>query len=432
MPSNLGINIVNAPEQLKRIHFFFLFITVGLSLALMYHGVARLLGYDFPYNTFLFLPGDRFNDWHNSIFATRSLNPYFSNSPAVSTYFPFSYWLFSFFTFNSRDTNTTLYLTISIALLLIAVCCSWRFLFLEKLKNVDSKNRAIAELVGIFLICYPMIFALDRGNLDIWIGSLCILYVVLFQTNYSWIGYICLCIAIMLKGYPVAFLLLSLVKKKYSQAFFCVFGSLFISVIVMLFFWGGFFVNLHGLQINLSKFYKLYVIGINSLFASSDPYNGIRTLVMIFNDDFGIISNSVSFEDWSISLLHIYSPITFITAALATCFILFSNGEWWAKITAVSLIILLFPNVANDYKLCILFPAIITLLANNNPFKKTEIMALIIMGLLLIPKSYIFINQHGLSNLINPILLISLSCITFINPGQWRGLRKKEGHDNPV
>jgi hypothetical protein len=193
----------------------------------------------------------------------------------------------------------------------------------------------------------------------------------------------------------------------------------------MLFFWGGFSTNLHGLQINLLKFYDNYVVGPHSLFGSSDPYNGIRTFVLIFNEQLSILPKGAGIEAWSKLLLKIYSPVSFVTACIAACFILFSNGRCWAKTTSVSLIILLFPNVANDYKLCILFAAVITILASNHLFQKTEKIALVIIGLLLIPKSYILINGHSLSNIINPMLLISLSCTTFLNPGQWRGFRKK-------
>jgi hypothetical protein len=419
--------MISVTNKLQRIRALFLLVMVGVFLAIFYHGLLSYIGYGFPRNTFLFSPGDRFNDWHNSVIATQSLNPYFSNSPAVSTYFPFSYWLLSFFTSNGRDVNTFFYIIISIGLLTASTFYAWRFLFPEKPVGSDANTKAYLKLFGIFLICYPTIFALDRGNMDIWIGCLCLLYVVLFKTNHSLIGYTCLSIAIMLKGYPAAFLLLGLAEKKYLQTFLCFAISVSISSLIMLFFWGGFSTNLHGLQINLPNFYDNYVVGPHSLFGSSDPYNGIRTFVLIFNEQLSILPKGAGIEAWSKLLLKIYSPVSFVTACIAACFILFSNGRCWAKTTSVSLIILLFPNVANDYKLCILFAAVITILASNHLYQKTEKIAFVIIGLLLIPKSYILINGHNFSNIINPMLLISLSCITFLNPSQWRGLRKKEG-----
>jgi hypothetical protein len=146
MITNLKLNGINLSNKLNRINFLFLFITIGVLSALLYHETLDLLGFDFPHNTFLFNPVDRFNDWHNSIFATTSLNPYFSNSPAVSTYFPFSYWLFSFFTFNGRDVNTSIYLIISISLLIFALYCSWHYLFCTKIDDVNANPKKILLL----------------------------------------------------------------------------------------------------------------------------------------------------------------------------------------------------------------------------------------------------------------------------------------------
>ena len=404
----------------KRISSLLLIVALGLFSAVLYSLILDYVGFGFPHNPFLFHPADRFNDWHNSVVATASQNPYFSNSPAVSTYFPFSYWVLSHFTYNPRSVNSTLYLSISLALLITSCYYSWRFQFHKK----EVKFNLI-QLVFIFALSYPAIFALDRGNLDIWIASFCVIYCALLKTRLSLIGYIFLSIAIMFKGYPAAFLLLSISQKKYFSAFLCLLGSIFISLIIMSIFWGGFSENWRGLQINLSLYQKIYVMGGNSLFASSDPFNGIRTLMLILKNEIQIIPTNLTLEDFSASLIKVYFPISFTISCIAAIFITLSNGQIWMKTAAISLVILMFPNVANDYKLCILFPAVLSLLAKDDYFDRTDKIAFVIFGLLLIPKSYIFIKGYHLSNIVNPLLIILLSSITFLNPFRWRGMRSK-------
>jgi hypothetical protein len=157
----------------------------------------------------------------------------------------------------------------------------------------------------------------------------------------------------------------------------------------------------------------VYVIGNGSLFASSDPYNAIRLIVYGFADVLGNLSSS---SEKQISQL-IYGLYEWIISALAVIifvYVIFVNDQKYRKIFALSLLAILFPGVANDYKLCMLLPALFFLIFEI----EYEIEAkkfFILTSLLLIPKSYLFIHGKSISMLLNPSILICLILLILNN-----------------
>ena len=76
---------------------FAVWMLVCLSAALLYHAILGSMGMSWPWTSFLFMPQDRFNDWHNSVAQAASGDPYFFHgTPALAAYFPalirFSTW----------------------------------------------------------------------------------------------------------------------------------------------------------------------------------------------------------------------------------------------------------------------------------------------------------------------------------------------------
>ena len=176
--------------------------------------------------------------------------------------------------------------------------------------------------------------------------------------------------------------------------------------------WYGFDQNLNGFINNLNSYYRDYVVGGASLFASSDPYNAVRLIIIGIIKIWRklILPNNVplSLEAVSESILKIYSLLSLSFAAIATFFVLAIHAKRWKKVTVICLIALIFPNVANDYKLCFLFPGLYLLLTENK-FSRSEKNSFALLCILMIPKSYIFIQGKPISMLINPMLLIALA-----------------------
>jgi len=215
--------------------------------------------------------------------------------------------------------------------------------------------------------------------------------------------------------------------RQYFRMLFCSLLALLMSVITLYFMWDGFNRNLSGFLNNLNLYYRVYVIGGASLFASSDPYNASR---LLFFELAGIwqryISPSyvpLSLEATSTSILKIYSLLSASFVAITALFVLAIPAARWKKVTAICLIALMFPNVSNDYKLCFLFPGLYLFLMESEISRSNKV-SFALFCLLMIPKSYFFIHGKPISMLINPLLLIALAYQVMGDRQSWRqGIR---------
>ena len=278
-------------------------------------------------------------------------------------------------------------------------------------------------LVVASLISYPVLFALDRGNIDLWVALLAVVCVVTLRTNFQLMGLFALSLAIALKGYSAIFLLLLIGDRKYGSAIFCLCLAILMSGLTLLFMWDGFEKNLSGFQHNLDLYYQYYVLGPWSMFASSDPYNAIRLIyIWTYNKWHHSTFLGVQLPSPEVanqSILKIYSLFSSSFALIAGLFVMFVRSARWKKVTAICLIAILFPNVANDYKLCNLLPGLYLLLFETRQ-TKSERISFILFCLLMVPKSYLFIQGKPISMLLNPVLLVALAYQVMGDSQSWQ------------
>ena len=406
----------------KNILSFFKVMVIGFSIACIYHWILNAIHLDWPWNSFLFIPNDRFNDWHNSVAQAASVNPYYHNGAALAAYFPFTYILLKIGVSFSACTSITIYLIISIVLLIITASFARSLICSSHMQSRDNYFKDIILLVSASLISYPVLFALDRGNIDIWIALLSTLFVVTQKTRYQFIGLIALSIAITIKGYPAVFFLLLVFNGKFKSMIFCSLLTLLLTVAPLYFMWDGFERNLNGFQSNLNLYYQYYVIGGGSLFASSDPYNATRLIYIgvtkFFIKIFSLATAPSRLDLISSTILSIYTMVSSTFAIVTAFFVLMVPTTRWKRVTGICLIAILFPNVANDYKLCMLFPGLyVFLLDGTNIYEEKT--SFLIFCLLMIPKSYFFIDGKPISMVLNPLLLIFLAYQVMGNCSSW-------------
>ena len=424
-PEDLGQHAVGDLSARSYVTYFFGVVVIGLTVACIYHALLARAGYGFPWNTFLFMPEDRYNDWHNSVAAAATLDPYYTPRRALSVYFPFAYFVFLLGAGLSWVANSALFLAVSFGLLVGAVVFTWSRGRPAAVAHGDADAKELALLLLAVLLSYPVLFALDRGNLEVWIASICVFYVAALGTRHEWLGYALLSLAIAVKGYPVAFLALALARRSYRGAVLCGLAAVALNVIALACMKGGIVHNFQGWLTNLGAFQQLYVLGPRSLFATSDPYDGVRSLVWIVPDAWkylvpaGDIVPGV--QAWSATILRPYSVLSLAFALCGAFFVLFVPARHWQRVMAVCLIVLLFPNVANDYKLCMLLPGVLALVLEQERNRRGWI-ALMLVCLLMIPKSYYFFagGHIGVTNLINPVLLIALAAVVIVDGDAWR------------
>jgi len=392
---------------LTHIRFIAIFVLFFLGAAVVYHGILDFLGFNYPWNTFLFDPSDRFNDWVNSVNQAHSSNPYYAQGPALATYFPFSYVMFGFLGRDSISGVTVYFLVTLLLMLTLGFCMQYSKYLIEKIPNASFRSRLIFLLLVVSLFTYPVIFSLDRGNIDLWISLLCSIFVFLTNSKLDYLGSLALAIAISLKGYPAAFLLLLLMERKYYNVFFIMLMTAFLTMYPLLFMWDSLNFNLQGFLTNFKKYKEIYVLGNGSLFASSDPYNAIRLVFFKFLEFSNNLDES-HIRNASLYVYNYYKYLIFAFACLVSFYVVMLRDCQWKKILAICLLTILFPNVANDYKLNMLLPAMYFLVFHD--MNKSESRKIFLaVCLLMVPKSYFFVSGRSISMLINPIILGYLS-----------------------
>jgi hypothetical protein len=402
----------------SKVRRFARYVLLGLGAAVAFHLLMRRLGLHWPWTTFLYIAPARFGDWDYSVAQAASGHPYFhSGTPALAAYFPGAYLIFGWFGRLSDLGNISIYLGIGLLAVALAV------LHAAVKRQRSTEPRRYLEIPLLLVACvgsYPVLFALDRGNLDLLICGLCTLFVATDGGRFSGAGALALAIAIAAKGYPAAFLLLPLARRDYRSIAWCMAGAAALTLLGLVGMQGGIEHNLAGLRENLGLFHERYVLGDASLFASSDPYNAIRLIAsgaLRASSSAGLDPDAL--RSVSIGVLAVYRPLSVLFALVSAGFILAVPAPAWRRVTAVCLIAILFPNVASDYKLCCLIPGLVLLLLNESDSRR-EVAAFWLFYLLMIPKSYYYLNGRSISMLINPLLLLGLAALVLADRAAWR------------
>lgn len=385
-----------------KIRYFIYFVLTGVGIAVIYHLILSFVfDLGFPWNTFLFKPHIRFSDLTDSITAVSSLNPYYTKTNGVNAYFPFTYILLSIFNNVSSGTAVFAFIIISVFLMMAAL-----FTYQH---TVLKSNTYPITLLWALLLSYPSLFSLDRANLDSWIAPLEAIFVLLLNTRSRWLGAVFLATAIAFKGYPAALLLLAIAERHFFLAIFTAGLALILNIISLYLFVGNFSDNLLGFCIGLRDYKNLYIIGTWSANYSADFYNAIRSLATISAPKV---------------FLHWYNIATLIFAGIASFYILFVRPSRWQSVMTACLIILIFPNVSNDYKLLSLLPGALLLLsaAANGEREK---LALFCLCLLMVPKQYVYFNGLTISVYLTPVIILVLTLTTIYDKKAWMRLLQK-------
>lgn len=395
-------------------------IIFGFFLAILYHHILELkFGYHFPWNTYLFRPEYRFSDWTDTLNAAKTLNPYFDYNieRAIPTYFPFTYLLLSWLPILTDPESLYVFFAITILLYTAGfILYAQKIAFTYKSNNFEFIQLFLSMFL-FMLFSYPFQFAVDRGNLDLWIHPLCLIYLALYKSKSHFIGSFALGIAIAFKGYPAAFCLLSMKKKYWKKGLLPFIIALFLSLIALHSLGSGFNQNLFGLKQVLQIFKQKYLIGNGSMHYFTDPYNMIKLIPYTFPN---------LLEKFEVSsFLSKYIYFSFICASALSLFSLFSHTDYWKKLTAICCLILLFPSASNDYKLLCLIPPFLEYM--SHPYRNSsKIFHGLIRGsflFLFIPKHYYyFFNSYSISGYLSPLALLFLAISTLSSKKDWKSV----------
>lgn len=361
-----------------------LLVVSGLLLAWGFARLNRSRGY--PWSTFLFDPRVRFSDLTTAHRLSHRERPYaLQDGSALHTpYFPLYVWAMRLLSGRSlvalyRGTYLALAATFS-----AMVGLPWW---------------AAVVLMGIG---YPVLFADDRGNVDHIVTMLAGIGIALLFQGHPYWGGLLLAIATATKGYSAPFYMLWLLRGEYGSL--AVSGAAVAALCLLpgRSFGGGILATVRAHRANLAVFHRVGVLAemgpvYSTCHYCCDAFSAIRLLSWWRGMDF----DAAKFVRPYLAFSTAWAILLAMRAA--------TTDQAWIAVMALGLVQVVWPHVANDYKLTVLIPGIALWLIAGAP----GIAVLACIAALWVPKHYWFPSpgstKASISCAVSPVILAALT-----------------------
>jgi len=397
-------------ERQRNILFSVCLIALAFAISVGWHyAQAQYEGKGYPESTFLFAPGDKFNDFMNAFKALQANGtPYnfYTQSGVLMPYLPLTFVALKPLAIFQIKTAFMVFSLFSI----IAFVSIAYFSIFKKMND-----RLIGYFLAIIFVVtsYPFLFQLDRGNVEMMVFILMALFLWAFQKNKAW-AIIPLAAAIAMKLYPGVFLFLFLGKKQYRSF---VFGSLlailfgFIGYLSISLWSGDTILNIIGQNIHqMSLFTPMYAFS----YMGFQHNHTLWGYVIGLNGLIQKMTGSPLIEYGIASKL--YAVLAIVLFLLVALFVVFARREQWRKIVALTGCMLVLPYTSFDYTLINWFFAISAYLIYNK--NKYSLPYLILILIPFLPVDYILIKNDASISIVIYSITISLAVLFAIFSGK--------------
>jgi hypothetical protein len=355
-------------------------------------------GLPYPANTYLFFPGVRFTDFTAVVEGCSGLNPYFIANP--SGQFPFLNFVAYSFSFFPMDWALGMYFSLVVFPFFGLCLIVFRGFNTQYLQN---------SLILTFLN-YPMLFTLDRGNFEGLLFTCLLAFVYFFWRGKFWPSATALALAIALKGFPLVFLPIFLLRKRYAEMVFSFLLGGLLTVLSLASFEGGFVKNLEFLLAGSNFAHP----AIQIFLTPPDTAQRGVSLFSLFKIAALYLAEGVNIDFQE--ALKVYRAL----AALAFLPMLWLayrvRHEFWKVIGVLTIAALLLPHLSGHYKLIHMLFIILLFVVKERESVFDWAYALC-LGLLMIPKPYFFLEAFrsdapgrdlSIALVMDPLLLIAL------------------------
>lgn len=373
-------------------------ILVGFAISVVFHYILwAYLKSPFPFNTFLFGPDMRFSDFTGLMPISNGLTPYSVPNSWIN-YFPLAY--ISLYPLSLIKNPLIAYFLFASVFLIFLNYMNTKIFSCANLKKIQN----FQNIFIIGFLSYPVLYIIDRGNIDMFLVILFAGFIWLFKSEKYLLSAVLLGVQNAIKPFPVLFLLLFLFKKKYKEFFLSVAISAILVIGGFMFLKGNFFDQILVFIKNLLLFKLMYVYDTKNSYAMTNTSSLFTAMKLVFVNYTSILS--------SVKLEKLYNYLSLIILAIT---IFFTQREkiFWKKVTLLTLLMLLLPYIIDDYKLIFLFVPI-WLFVNSHEKTKFDLVYSILFGLLMIPKKFFilllrvgyFTQLTTFGIVVNPILMM--------------------------
>ena len=363
----------------------------GSVVALVYHLAQGMwFHHGYPNNTFLYNPVDRFMDFFNIVNDCAGRNPF----ARQGGYLPFGYFI-GYLLAIFPPWQAALVKSV----LLFVCCLVWYGM--RQLTAVGQRiPMALFTVITITVLSYPFLFAVDRGNFDLLICLLTILFFIALEQHRDNTAGTLLGLSVAAKAYTVVYALLLIQQKRYRAALLAAVTVITMNLLSLALFQGGlvestrqFFAALrgsvsHGVFSNAlyvrfsSSLYTFFVVGLSAWFPK--------------------LYESVAFFKY-------YNYAALLLALALTGYLLNYERTRWRQVTLLTIAMILLPFASGDYRMIFLLLPLWMYLGTRETSRFDRCYVLL-FGLLLIPKNYgILTGDRNIAMLLNPVLLVLLT-----------------------
>lgn len=394
----------------QKISYISTIIVVGIVAAFLQNYFMETFGKgNYPFNTFLWQPWDRWNDFFTGmrVIDWSHGNPYGIRSQ-LGNQFPI---FFIFFDICKSISPVYCFVVYSLSFIVFFVYIVGKNLALE------SKVETFKNAIIFSFLTYPFLFSIDGGNLERIIFVLLYLFIEFYKKRNFTMCMILLTAAVAFKPFPGFFLLFFLEEKRYKEALFVIIVAPTLLLLGYGYFPGGLWNNLISHSINLGLFHEVYAIGGAGWSSGHSLWGAIKILRELFFSKFNIY---VLFKGYSILSLIILSSVT--------AYIFLVEKLFWKRVCLVVILMNLLPQVSGDHKMLHFYTPMF-LFINSVEKDRYDLIYTILFALLLIPKNYYHFSYlpdfsvNG-SVLVTPFIMISI--MFFIIYDGIRGYKTKE------
>jgi hypothetical protein len=357
------------------------------------------LGPSVARNTWLFTPLDRFSDFTQVLGIFKSFNPYGLQD---GSYPPVGYWLVAPVSWMSYFAALYVYLAVFVG---FTVWWCWRS-FASSLRTIEG-----IVVVIIAFMSLPISFALDRGNVDLWVFILLVFGVAALERRKnalaaSWIGLIAAA-----KIVPVIYLVAFVRRGGWRYILLAIVVAVVATTAAFASFHGSILENFRGFRHAVSALEQQDNYLPSSTYYNSSIYGWAQAIGYGIGGLHGSLLVRVAIAPYVL-------PGEIAGVLLLAWYLRRHEQSLWRAMTLMTLWFLLLQDVAYYYQLLFLFVPL-ALFIKHSAVNRRSVRIACLYGLILAPKSYFFFGNSLVDSsvLLTAPLLVALM-IGVISDGQ--------------
>jgi hypothetical protein len=392
----------------KKLRAVFWILGIGMIAAWIFHGwEAWVAKAPYPYNTFLFNPNDRFHDFTGLVELSCLPSPYL----ALGNYPPTIYMVLRLFGGWPSWLAGGLFIGLPTLLLAVLLGLSLRPL-------IRSTGWLVLAVIAFFAWSFPIIFCLDRANIEIVMVCLIALGLICFKNRRYNLGLACLVPAICFKVYPV--LLTALLIRKHQTHRVLIAGVLVAAIT-----FGSFLTfsttmteSLTLSQESLDRYTNGYIIFNNGLAGTASLWNMMKA--SIYSVIYFIATahhQQIHIEVGTLQTAYAIYRFAFgLLTILITLFVMFVERKFFRRAIPLLLLMAMSAPTGADYRL--LYVTLATVILVLLPLRRRhDFVAVCLLAFATIPKREFLLTWLGSTDsgwpdisigvILNPICILT-------------------------